>query len=190
MLYINLAPLVTVAALLGFIAGFFGKFWSRSRRRTAQLMTSADLLRDHLNSLKYFVEHPDAPPRMKEKLLIVSEIASDKDAFVEVLESACKEGAKIKASPEAKDYEKQVAHLRAQNGELARQFETAVSSIVVAMMLRNQGASELIEARLAKLIVDPRKEFAFLAGAIKVSRHNSNFDDRNSNGFGTAAAMA
>lgn len=187
----SLAPLVTVAALLGFCAILFGKELRRYQRRTSQLRTATDLLQDHLTSLRLFVEHPDAPQKMKEKLLIFSRVASDRDAFMKVLKVACSENSKASASPEAKNYEKQVAQLRAQNEVLSRHFETAVGSVVMAMMLRNQDASEVVEALMAKMIVDPRKEFAFLAGAIKVSRvKNHDSDKPNSNGFGASPAMA
>jgi hypothetical protein len=94
--------------------------------------------------LQAFVEHPEAPAKMKEKLL------------------------------EAKGYEKQIAQLRLRNEELTRGFETAANSIVVAMILRYQDASDLVEARMARMIVDQRREFAFFAGALKFDRANDN----------------
>jgi hypothetical protein len=141
---IDFAPIITSAALLGFIAVYFGRLRSRLRHRTSQLKTSSELLSDHLCALQAFVEHPEAPAKMKEKLL------------------------------EAKGYEKQIAQLRLRNEELTRGFETAANSIVVAMILRYQDASDLVEARMARMIVDPRREFAFFAGALKFDRANDN----------------
>ncbi|MBB5046558.1 hypothetical protein HNR60_001306 [Rhodopseudomonas rhenobacensis] len=186
---IDLAPLVTVAALLGLIAVISGRLCVRFRRRAAQLRTSAGLLRDHLTALQTFIDHPQSPSKMKEKLLIFSKVVSDRGAFMKVLEMVCNEPGRMGNSSEAKTYERQVAQLRAQNEELSRCFEIAVSTIVVAMMLRHQDASELVEARMAKMIADPRKEFAFFAGAIKADRAG-NHGSKNSNGFGAEAALA
>jgi hypothetical protein len=173
LLDIDFAPLITVAALLGFIAVYFGRLRSRLRHRTSQLKTSSDLLSDHFSALRAFVEHPEAPAKMKEKLLIFSNVVSDRSSFIPLLEAVCSEN-RSRNSSEAKAYEKQLAQLRQKNEELSRNFETAVSSIVVAMILRYQDASDLLEARMARMIVDPRREFAFFAGALQFDRANDN----------------
>jgi hypothetical protein len=170
----DFAPIVTVAAVLGFIAVYFSRSCARLRRRTSQLQTAEDLISDHYSALQEFVEHAEAPVKMKQKLLIFSKVVSDRSTFIPLLESVCSDNARVRNSPEARDYEKQVAQLRLHNEDLSRSFEIAVSSIVVAMILRYQDASDLIETRMAKIIVDPRKEFAFFAGAMKVDRANDN----------------
>jgi hypothetical protein len=187
----DVAPAVTIAALLAFIALLTVRICSRHRRRKAQLETAAELLSEHLTALKAFVEHPQGPQQLREKLLIFSAVVSERASFLRVLESVCNNAGKNRNSSEAKTYEKQVAQLRAQNEELSRCFETAVSTIVVAMMLRHQDAGELIESWMAKMIVDPRREFAFLAGAIRADRADGGGPNGNwSNGFGAQAAIA
>jgi len=183
---IDFAPIITVAALLGFIAVYFGRVRSRLRHRTSQLKTSSELLSDHLFALQAFVEHPEAPAKMREKLLIFSNVVSDRSSFIPLLEAVCNENGCGRNSSEAKGYEKQIAQLRLRNEELSRNFETAVNSIVVAMILRYQDASDLVEARMARMIVDPRREFAFFAGALKFNRAN----DNHQNHLGVHAVMA
>jgi hypothetical protein len=175
---LELGPVIALAAILCAITVEFGVKRARLRRRTIQLQTANDLLKAHFRSLKEFVEHPAAPRKTKEKLLIFSKVISDRTKFLEILKQVCDEATfKNGNDQEAKNYEKDLTQLREQNSDLAKTFETTLTSGLAAMFLRYPDASNLLEATMARVYASPRKEFALFAGAVKKDRDNRDHTD-------------
>lgn len=162
----NFGVIIALAAALCAITIQFGKWRGRLRRRTKRLKTANDLLNKHAVALKEFVESPIAPTKMKERLLIFSETVSDHDEFIEVTKQVCST-LDSGRRPDARAYEKEFAAFRSRHPDLARHFETAITSGLAASFLRFSDATDLLEATMARVYADPRTEIDFVAGAVQ-----------------------
>lgn len=171
---VNLGALVALAAVLCAITIQFGKLRRKSRRQERRLRTANDLLKKHAAALQEFVEMNDVPAKMKERLLVFSEIISDHDQFVEITKQVC---AALNGGrrPETRTFEKEFVTLRTKNADAAQLFETAINSGLAASFLRFSDASDLLEATMARVYADPRTEFEFVSKAMH--KHRSSFQE-------------
>lgn len=166
---VEIGPLIALLAVLFAVSMEFGVKRARLHRRTIQLNTANDLLKEHFAALQRFVEDPSAPSKPKERLLIFSKVISDEKAFVDVVRQVC-ENPEFKRDSEARGYTRDLQQIRAQDTDLAETFSTAVNAGVSAMLLRYPNAGDLLEATMARIYASPRKEGALFAGAMKKER--------------------
>ncbi|WP_340667835.1 hypothetical protein [Bradyrhizobium ottawaense] len=177
MMYItelDINVLVALAAMFCALTALLSIRLARFRRRTIQLATANELLKEHFAALRKVVEHPTAPEKFKERLLIFSEVISDEKAFADLVHHVVQND--LNRDSEASGYSKGLAQLRAQDADLADSFASAVRSGVGAMMLRHPSIAEILEATMAKVYAAPRREGAVFAGAMRKNRADHRAD--------------
>ncbi|MGY3036173.1 hypothetical protein ACVIIV_005343 [Bradyrhizobium sp. USDA 4354] len=165
---LDIVVLIALAAVLCALAAHLSIRLARLNRRTVQLCTANELLKEHLAAMKKVVEHPNAPEKFKERLLIFSEVITDQKAFADLVHQVVQND--LGRDSEANGYTKGLAQMRAQDVDLADAFASAVRSGVGAMMLRNPDVAEIVEATMAKVYSAPRREGAVFAGAMRKNR--------------------
>jgi len=171
---LDFSTLVALAAVFCALSAHLSVKLARLRRRTVQLKTANDLLKEHYTALQKVVDHPTIPEKYKERLLHFSEIISDEKAFADLLQQVVQED--LYRDNEAKGYAKNLAQLRAQDPDLAEAFSSAVRSGVAAMMLPYPSVEEILESTMARVYAAPRREGAVFAGAMRKSRSDHHND--------------
>jgi hypothetical protein len=169
-LALDAAPLITTAACL--LSLFIATAWltSRARARTNQLRSAAKLLDKHFKALQAVMENPKAPEESKKWLLVYSEAIAVRDVFLDVIEEAKKQDRSLDNRAGAGSHAKHLSELRALDGNLAADYQTAINTGVVGMALRYDAWDWLGDDPVARVLADPEAEQEIFVSELRKRR--------------------